>query len=149
MRKQRPWRVIFFIFLSAFVPNLIKYWEYYIKTVQINSEVTFSLLMTTEMKQNAVYNLVVSAGLIMAFMFLMDLFTSCVNFQMERILYSVLVFFIPSMVLTLLNAKILHTAFYRNDMLPVGSKHRQASRQKRSIFMLLAIIFLFYLCHTG
>ncbi|KAE9554236.1 hypothetical protein FO519_002535 [Halicephalobus sp. NKZ332] len=69
------------------------------------------------------------------------------RFVMHQVLYPIAVYLIPLILISVLNMRMLsYIASKRVES--VGHKRRMA-RERRSIYLLISIVVLFFLCHTG
>lgn len=67
---------------------------------------------------------------------------------MRKIIYPIVVYLIPLILITVLNVRILSYINISNRLQSLGSKHRMA-KERRSIKLLVSIVLLFFICHTG
>ncbi|KAI6208973.1 G-PROTEIN-RECEP-F1-2 domain-containing protein [Aphelenchoides besseyi] len=68
---------------------------------------------------------------------------------MRQILYPIVVYVIPLFLISILNMRILsHISASRAAVKTVGSR-KHIAREQRSIWLLISIVVVFFLCHTG
>ncbi|CAJ0559758.1 unnamed protein product, partial [Mesorhabditis spiculigera] len=66
--------------------------------------------------------------------------------MMDKLLYPILVYIIPLLLLTILNFRILTTIARR----PVPSDHKsRMAQERRAVTLIISIVLFFFICHTG
>uniref|UniRef100_A0A914BZF6 G-protein coupled receptors family 1 profile domain-containing protein n=1 Tax=Acrobeloides nanus TaxID=290746 RepID=A0A914BZF6_9BILA len=69
------------------------------------------------------------------------------QFIMKKVLYPIAVYLIPLILISVLNMRILSYISYKR-LESIGHKRRMA-KERRSVMLLISIVLLFFICHTG
>ncbi|VDK50876.1 unnamed protein product [Anisakis simplex] len=67
------------------------------------------------------------------------------RFIREKVLYPVCVYFMPLVVISVVNLRILTILSHER----IGNEGRNIASEKRSVLLLTSIVVLFFICHTG
>nr|CAD2150288.1 unnamed protein product [Meloidogyne enterolobii] len=70
-------------------------------------------------------------------------------FLMHKVLYPVCVYLIPLILISVLNIRMLASIRKASRRLASAGQRKRMEREKRSVRLLIAIVLLFFLCHTG
>ncbi|KAF7636181.1 G_PROTEIN_RECEP_F1_2 domain-containing protein [Meloidogyne graminicola] len=71
------------------------------------------------------------------------------NFLMYKVLYPLCVYLIPLILISFLNIRMLSSIRFASRSLISVGQIKRIEREKRSVKLLIAIVLLFFLCHTG
>ncbi|CAB3409206.1 unnamed protein product [Caenorhabditis bovis] len=125
---SKPFKPLFFIAFLAFMFNACKWAEFRWFWVQDNAENgtgNYWLLAhePSELAKNENYHRV-----------------------MDNLLYPLIVYLIPLLLLSILNFRILTNIAHRR----VSADHKsRLAQERRSVTLLISIVTMFFLCHTG
>uniref|UniRef100_A0A914I8R9 G-protein coupled receptors family 1 profile domain-containing protein n=1 Tax=Globodera rostochiensis TaxID=31243 RepID=A0A914I8R9_GLORO len=70
------------------------------------------------------------------------------RFLMHKVLYPLCVYLIPLVLISVLNIRIL-TFIHSSPRVQSVGHRRRMEKERRSVWLLISIVLLFFLCHTG